>query len=174
MIESSWFKGLERVSLTGTGRTGQTRPRRYVAECRKVGNNRPKSGGRDRRPRGEQRGLAAAPAPVPGVTSPGNGKKWRDNIRRGGSRAHQSEQRKTGGISPAASHHQELPEAAIQGPWGRTYSCGWPDGCGAGKRASRSRWVPAPIPGSVLSSGIHPKHDGCNRPDNPEALADGF
>ena len=57
-------------------------PRRYVAECRKVGNNRPKSGSRDRRPRGEQRGLAAAPAPVPAVTSQGNGKMARQHSTR--------------------------------------------------------------------------------------------
>ena len=55
-------------------------PRRYVAERRKAGNNRPKSRGRDRRPRGEQRGLAAAPAPVPAVTSPGNGKMARQHF----------------------------------------------------------------------------------------------
>ena len=48
-------------------------PRRYVAECRKVGNNRTKSRGRDRRPQGEQRGLAAAPAPVPAGASQGYG-----------------------------------------------------------------------------------------------------
>ena len=52
--------------------------------------------------------------------------KWRDNIRRGGSRAHQSEQRETCGISPAACRHHELPEAATQGPWVRTYSWRWP------------------------------------------------
>ena len=57
-------------------------PRRYVAECRKVGNHRPKSGGRDRRPRGEQRGLSAAPAPVPAVTSQGNGKMARQHSTR--------------------------------------------------------------------------------------------
>ena len=51
--------------------------------------------------------------------------KWRDNIRRGGSRARQSEQPKTGGISPAASRHHELPEAAIQGPFVWTYSWRW-------------------------------------------------
>ena len=54
-------------------------PRRSVAECRKVGNNRPKSRGRDRRPRGECSGLASAPAPVPAVTSHGNGKMARQH-----------------------------------------------------------------------------------------------
>ena len=52
--------------------------------------------------------------------------KWRDNIRRGGSRARQSEQRETRGISPAASRHHERPEAAIQGPFVQTYSWRWP------------------------------------------------
>ena len=31
------------------------------------------------------------------------------------------------------------------------------DGCGAGNRAARSRWVPAPIPGSVLLCLTHPR-----------------
>ena len=66
-------------------------PRRYIAECRKVGNNRSKSRGRDRRPQGECGGLVAVPAPVPAVTSQGNGKMARQNIPRGGSRARQSE-----------------------------------------------------------------------------------
>ena len=57
-------------------------PRRYVAECRKVGNNRPKSRGRDRRPQGECGGLAAAPASVPAGTSPGNGKMARQHSAR--------------------------------------------------------------------------------------------
>ena len=57
-------------------------PRRYVAECRKVVNNRPKSRGRDRRPRAECSGLAAAAAPVPAVTSPGNGKMARQHSAR--------------------------------------------------------------------------------------------
>ena len=48
--------------------------------------------------------------------------KWRDNIRRGGPQARQSEQRETGGISPDASRHHELPETATQGPLVRTYS----------------------------------------------------
>ena len=39
-----------------------------------MGHNRPKSRGRDRRPQGECGGLAAAPAPVPAVTSQGNEK----------------------------------------------------------------------------------------------------
>ena len=52
--------------------------------------------------------------------------KWRDNIRHGGSRAGQSEQRETGRISPAASRHHELPERAIQGPLVRMYSWRWP------------------------------------------------
>ena len=49
-------------------------PRRYVAESRKVGHNRPKRRGRDRRPQGECGGLAAARAPVPAGASQGNGK----------------------------------------------------------------------------------------------------
>ena len=112
-------------SLNRGHRTNQ--PRRYIAECRKVGNNRSKSRGRDRRPQGECGGLVAVPAPVPAVTSQGNGKMARQNIRRGGSRARQSE-RTTGnrGISPPASRHHELPEAAILGPWVRTYSWRWP------------------------------------------------
>ena len=61
-------------------------PRRYVAEyvaeCRKVGNNRPKSRGHDRRPQGECSGLAAAPAPVPAVASPGNGEMARQHSAR--------------------------------------------------------------------------------------------
>ena len=48
------------------------------------------------------------------------------------------------------------------------------DGCAAGNRAARSRWIPAPIPGSVLSSLIHPKHDGCNQLGDRTGLADGF
>ena len=65
-------------------------PRRYVAECRKEGNNRPKSRGRDRRPQGECGGLAAVPARSPLEQAKATGK-WRDNIRRGGSRDRQSE-----------------------------------------------------------------------------------
>ena len=58
-------------------------PRRYVAECRKVvGNNRPKSRGRDRRPQGECGGLAAAAAPVPAGASQGNGKMARQHSAR--------------------------------------------------------------------------------------------
>ena len=67
-------------SLNWRHRTNPSR--RYVAECRKVGNNRPKSKGRDRRPQGECSGLAAAPAPVPAVTSQGNGKMARQHSAR--------------------------------------------------------------------------------------------
>ena len=102
-------------------------PRRYVAECRKVGNHRPKSRGRDRRPQGECGGLAADPAPVPAGASQGNGKMARQHSARwiaGPSvRANKGE---TGGISPAASRHDELPEAAFLGPWVRTYFWRWP------------------------------------------------
>ena len=63
---------------------------------------------------------------------------------------------------------RELPEAAVQGPFdcGRDAGClahygptlgDGRGGCGAGNRAARNRWVPAPIPGSVLSSLIHPR-----------------
>ena len=69
----------------------------------------------------EQRGLATAPAPVPAEQAK-DAEKWRDNIRSGGSRASQIEQPGKRGISPAASRHHELPEAAIQGPRGRLYS----------------------------------------------------
>ena len=100
-------------------------PRRYVAECRKEGHNRPKSRGRDRRPQGECGGLAAAPAPVPAVTSQGNGKMARQHSARwiAGPSERTAENR---GISPAACRHHELPEAAIQGPWVRMYSWRWP------------------------------------------------
>ena len=67
------------MSLTRNRRHRANPSRRSVAECRKVGNNRPKSRGRDRRPRGECSGLAAAPAPVPAVTSHGNGKMARQH-----------------------------------------------------------------------------------------------
>ena len=100
-------------------------PRRYVAECRKVGNNRPKSRGRDRRPQGECGGLAAAAAPVPAGASQGNGKMARQYSARwiAGPSERTTENR---GISPAACRHHELPEAAILGPWVRTYSWRWP------------------------------------------------
>ena len=67
------------MSLTRNRRHRANPSRRSVAECSKVGNNRPKSRGRDRRPRGECSGLAAAPAPVPAVTSHGNGKMARQH-----------------------------------------------------------------------------------------------
>ena len=57
-------------------------PRRYVAERRKVGHNRPKMRGRDRRPQGECRGLAAARAPVPAGASQGNWKMERQHSAR--------------------------------------------------------------------------------------------
>ena len=63
--------------------------------ARGAGNNRPKSGGRDRRPQGEQRGLAAAPAPVPAKQAEATGR-WRNNIRRQGTRASQGDQPETG------------------------------------------------------------------------------
>ena len=117
-----------------------------------LGNNRPKSRGRDRRPQGECGGLAAAPAPVPTGTSQGNWKMARQHPARwiAGS---QSEQQATGGSSPAAPrHHASYPKRRSRGHWcGRTLADGR-HGCGAGNRATRSRWVPAPIPGSVLSS----------------------
>ena len=144
------------MSLTRQGGTGQTRPGGSVAKCGKTGNNRPKSRDRDTLPTADLRGLAAAPAPVPTREAQATGK-WRDNIRRGGSRARQSEQPKTGGISPAASRHHERPDAAS-----RDRSCGRTPGdgrdcCTAGNRAARNRRVPAPIPSSVLSSLIHPR-----------------
>ena len=83
-----------------TGGTGLTQPGGIPRRCGMVGNHRPKSRGRDRRPRGELRGLAAAPAPVPTREAPATGK-WRDNIRRGGSGTSQSE-RTTG--NPGGSH----------------------------------------------------------------------
>ena len=78
------------------------------------------------------------------------------NIQRGGSRARQSEQRETEGS------HLPLP-GTTSGPKRRSSdrSCRRTPGdrrdcCAAGNRAVRNRWVPAPIPGSVLSSLIHP------------------
>ena len=65
--------------------------------------------------------------------------KWRDNIRRGRSRASQSEQPETGGISPAASRHHELLEGAIQGPLVRTYSLRWPGWVRGKEQSARSR-----------------------------------
>ena len=100
--------------------------------------------------------------------------KWRDNIRRGGSRARQSEQRETGGISPAASRHHERPEAAIQGPFVQTYSWRWP-----GLLRSREQSRQEPL-GSCADSWLctiisNPSaHDGCNRLGERTALADGF
>ena len=67
------------MSLTRDRRHRTNPPRRSGAECRKVGHNRPRSRGRDRRRRGECSGLAAAPAPVPAVTSHGNGKMARQH-----------------------------------------------------------------------------------------------
>ena len=92
-----------------------------MAECRKVGNNRSKSRGRDRRPQGECGGLAAAPAPVPAVTSQGNGKMARQHSARwiAGPSERTTENRE---ISPPASRHHELLEAAFLGPWVRMSS----------------------------------------------------
>ena len=90
--------------------------------CRKVGNNRPKSRGRDRRPPGRAARSGYRPCAGPRRASPGCGKMARQHpaVERGASQL----ERTTGkrGISPAASRHHELPEAAIQGPRGRLYS----------------------------------------------------
>ena len=113
---------------------------------REVGNNRPKSGGRDRRPGGECSGLAAAPAPVPAGASLGYGKMARQHSARW--IAGQSVRANNGkrGSSRQPPDH-ELPEAAIQGQLVRTTPEDGLDGCGARNRAGRSRGVPAPIPG---------------------------
>ena len=102
-------------------------------------------------PQGECSGLAAAPAPVPAGASLGYGKMARQH-RRGGSRASQSE-RITGNKDPPGT--TSCPKRRSRDSWsGRTPEDGL-DGCGARNRAGRSRGVPAPIPGSVLSSLIH-------------------
>ena len=74
--------------------------------------------------------------------------KWRNNIRRGGSGARQSEQRKTGGSHRPLPGTTNCPKRRC-----RDRGCGCTpgdgrDGCAAGNRAARSRGVPAPIPGS--------------------------
>ena len=67
------------MSLT-LGRRHRTNPARGVRRrCTTAGNHRLKSRGRDRRPRGERRGLAAAPAPVPAGASQGYGKMARQH-----------------------------------------------------------------------------------------------
>ena len=45
--------------------------------------------------------------------------------------------------------------------------------CAARNRASRSRWVPAPIPGSVLLCLTHPRTAGANRPGHRTVLPRG-
>ena len=94
-----------------TGGTGQTRPGGYVARRGMAGNHRPKSRGRDRRPRGERRGLARSLRRSPSEQAQATGK-WRDNIRRGGARARQRGQPETRNF-PAGSRHHELAEAVI-------------------------------------------------------------
>ena len=101
--------------------------------------------------------------------------KWRDNIRRGGSGTSQSE-RTTG--NPGGSHRPlpapQMPESAIQGPFVRTYSWRWP-GCLCGREQSRQE-----PQGSCADSWrriiiLNPyAHDGCNRPGERTALADGL
>ena len=86
----------------------------------------------------------------------------------------QSEQPKTGGISPAASRHHELPESALQGPFVRTYSWRWP---GWLRGREQNRQEPQ---GSCADSWrriiiLNPSaHDGCSRPGERTALADGL
>ena len=83
--------------------------------------------------------------------------KWRDNIRCGGSQARQSERRETGWISPAASRQHELPEAVIQGLFVWTDSWRWLGWVRGWEQIRQSRWVPAPIPVSLLLSLTHPR-----------------
>ena len=104
-------------------------------ECRKVGNNRPNSRGRDRRPQGECGGLAAAL------------RRARQHSARwiAGPSERTTENR---GISAAACRHHELPEAAIQAPVGADVLLAMAGmAARAGNRAATSRWVPAPILG---------------------------
>ena len=126
-----------------------------VAKCGKVGNNRPKSGGRDRRPQGECSGLAAAPAPVPAGASLGYGKMTRQHSARwiAGQSVRANNRKRGSSRRPPGT--TSCPKRRSRNSWsGRTPEDGL-DGCGARNRAGRSRGVPAPIPGSVLSSLIH-------------------
>ena len=156
------------MSLTRNRRHRPNPARGSVARCGMAGNHRPKSGGRDRRPRGERRGLAAVPAPVPARASKATGK-WRDNIRRGGSRASQSEQRETGAISRAATRHHERPEAVTQGPLVRPYSLRWP-ACVRGKKQSRQEPLGSCTDSWLRIIMLNPSaHDGCKSAGSPDS-----
>ena len=137
-----------------TGDTGQTRPGGLSPSAGRWGITGQRAGAVTDAPRAS---VAVWPRPLrrsPPEQAKATGK-WRDNIRRGGSRASQSD-RITG--------NEDLPGGL---PAPRAARSGDPgtvgpdvlledglDGCGARNRAGRSRGVPAPLPGSVLSSLI--------------------
>ena len=83
----------------------RTKPGQGVRRrCGMAGNHRPKSRGRDRRPWGEQRDLATAPAPTPAGTSQGNGKRAKQHSARK-SGTSQSERTTANEGFPADSRH---------------------------------------------------------------------
>ena len=106
--------------------------------------------------------------PVPAGASPGYGKMARQHPVRWTTGQSERTTGNRGDLTGRFPGARELPEAAVQGQ----FDCGRDAGClahygptlgdgragsGAGNRADRNRWGPAPIPDSVLSSLTHPR-----------------
>ena len=134
-----------------TGGTGLTQPGESLAGAGWRGITGQSAGAVTDAPRGEQRGLAAAPAPVPAGTSQGNGKMARQHSARwiAGPVSQSEQPENRGNLHRPTCRHHELPEAAIQGPWVRTYSWRWP-----GWLRGREQGRQEPL-GSCADSCVH-------------------
>ena len=170
MIEGSWFKGLERVSLTLDRRHRPNPARGSVAGAGWRGIT-----GRSAGTVTDAHGVSCAVWPRPLRRSPPEQtqatEKWRDNIRRDGSRANQSEQRETGAISRAATRHHEPPKAATHGPLVRPYSWRWP-ACVRGQKQSRQEPLGSCTDSWLRIIMLNPSaHDGCKSAGSPDSTS---
>ena len=173
MIESSWFKGLERVALTRQGGTGQTRPGESVAGAGRWGITGPRAGVVI-----DAHGASCAvwrdSCAGPHRNKPGqreNGETTPGAVDRGQSERTTGNRREFTGRSPAP---RELPEAAVQGSLVRTYSCRWPAWL-RGREQSHQEPLGSCTDSRIRIILFHPSaHEGCGRLGDRTALADGF